>query len=127
MNKIVVKQISKNHRGVFASSNIKKGEIIEESPVIVIPKKDQKVLDKTYIFNYYFDWGNSDQPAIALGFGSLFNHSYDPNAEYKENVKKRIMIFRSIKDIKKGEEILTNYNGESTDKSPIWFKVKKKF
>ncbi|KKR69950.1 MAG: hypothetical protein UU12_C0033G0001, partial [Candidatus Woesebacteria bacterium GW2011_GWA2_40_7b] len=35
-------------------------------------------------------------------------------------------VFRAIKPIKKGEEILVNYNGEPDDESEIdWFEVKK--
>lgn len=125
MNKIFTKNISKNNRGVFASANIKKGEIIEICPVIVVPIKDKKHIDKTFIYNYYFKWGSRNQPAIALGLGSLYNHSYQPNAEYDQKIKKRVIVFKAIKDIKKDEEILTNYNGEPKDQTPLWFKVTK--
>jgi SET domain-containing protein len=30
------------------------------------------------------------------------------------------------REIKKGEELSINYNGEVTDKSPVWFDVRKK-
>jgi SET domain-containing protein len=30
------------------------------------------------------------------------------------------------KEIKKGDELCINYNGEVTDVSPVWFDVKKK-
>jgi uncharacterized protein len=123
-DKIYVKQLSKKHRGVFAKTNIKKGETIETCPVLIIPLKDKKLIDKTFTFNYYFHWGRQNQPAIALGYGSLYNHSYNPNADYSENIKKQVIIFKAIKNIKKDEEIRTNYNGNSDDKSPLWFKVK---
>ena len=36
------------------------------------------------------------------------------------------MTYRAIKDIKKGDEILVNYNGEPDDITPIdWFEVEK--
>lgn len=127
MDKILVKNISKKHRGIFAKSDIKKGEIIETCPVIVIPLKDQKLIDRTFVFNYYFRWGSRNQPALALGYGALYNHSYTPNARYDQNVKKKIIVFKAIRNIKKGEEILTNYNGNPEDQSEIWFKVKEKF
>ncbi len=125
MNKIIVKKVSKNHLGVFATTDIKKGEIIETCPVIIVPFKDQKLIDKTHLYNYYFKWSNKNQPAIVLGWGSLYNHSYQPNARYDQKVKKRQMIFKAIKNIKKGQEIYTNYNGDPEDQSALWFKVKK--
>jgi len=121
--KIIVKKLSKNYRGVFAKTKIKKGEIIEKCPVIVIPLKDKKLIDKTHIYSYYFHWSSRNQPAIALGYGSLYNHSYKPNADYNQDVKNKLIVFKAIKDIKKNEEIFTNYNGEPSDKSPLWFKV----
>lgn len=124
MNKIIVRKISKDNRGVFATTRIRKGETIEICPVIIIPLKDKKALDKTHIYNYYFRWGRRNQPAIALGYGSLYNHSYNPNAEYDQKVKRGVIIFKAIKEIKKGEEILVNYNREPSDKSKLWFKVK---
>lgn len=123
-NKIEVRNISKTERGVFASFHIKKGEVIEMSPVILIPKNQQKVIDKTSVFNYYFYWGPKNQPALALGYGSLYNHSYQPNARYDHDEKRRLMIFRAIRDIKKGEEIRTNYNGDPDDQTKVWFPVK---
>ena len=125
MPKIYFKQISKKHRGVFARKKIKKGEVIEICPVIIMPKRDQKILDKTNLFSYYFYWGRNNTSAIALGYGSLYNHSYTPNAEYEENVRKKVIVFKAIRNIKKGEEILTNYNGNSDSKEKVWFKVKK--
>lgn len=109
---------------MFAITDIKKGEIIEASPVLIIPKSQQKLIDRTFVFNYYFYWGPKNQPALALGYGSLYNHSYAPNARYDHDEKQKVMIFRAIKDIRKGEEIRTNYNGDPDDRTKVWFKVK---
>lgn len=121
--KIKIRITNKKYRGVFATARIKKGEVIESCPVVIIPKKEQKLIDKTHLFSYYFIWGKNNTAAIALGYGSLYNHSYNPNAEYEEDVKKQIIIFTALRDIKKGEEITTNYNGEPDSKDKVWFKV----
>lgn len=110
-------------RGMFAAERIKKGQIIEVCPVIVIPNRDKKLIDKTHLFDYYFMWGTKNQPAIALGYGSLYNHSYDPNAEYDQKVKRNVIIFTALRNIKKDEEITVNYNGDPGNKSSLWFKV----
>ena len=124
MYKIFVKTIRKNYRGVFASENIKKGETVEICPVIVVPKKHEKMIDKTHLLNYYYLWGPQNQPAIALGYGSLYNHSFSPNIEYEEKVKKKVLVFKALRNIKKGEELKSNYNGDHDSKDEVWFKVK---
>ena len=79
---VMLKRAIGKGRGVFARRAIKKGEVIEKVPVILIPKETVvgnafgKVLDK-YVF-----WWNNKTLAISLGYGSMYNHSFTPNAEY---------------------------------------------
>lgn len=115
-------QISKAERGVFAKDLIKKDEVIEICPVLVVPRKDYPILKKTILRNYYFMWGKVTC-GICLGFGSLYNHSYKPNATYKKDIKDQTIRFIAIKNIKKGEEITVNYNyGDPDDKKSLWIK-----
>ena len=61
---------------------------------------------------------------VALGCGSIYNHSYQPNAKYKEKYKEKMINFIAKNKIKKNEEITVNYSqGNQKDKSPLWFKV----
>lgn len=79
MLSISVKDSPGKGRGVFAQRNFKKGEVIETCPVIVLPAKEIDSLELTQLYNYYFAWGpDSKDGAIALGYGSLYNHSYNP-------------------------------------------------
>lgn len=116
-------------RGVFSYEEINKGDTIEICPVIELFSKDVTFLKRTTLKNYYFLWGmNHDTLAICLGFGSLYNHSYSPNATYKKNIKQNLITFVAIKDIKKNEEIAVNYNyGDPNDKSPLWIKTIKPY
>jgi SET domain-containing protein len=34
------------------------------------------------------------------------------------------MTIKTVKPIKKGEELFINYNGNADDDSPVWFDVK---
>lgn len=116
-----VKQ-SQYGRGVFATCDIKKDTLLEVSPVIIFPKEEYKYLKKTNLINYVFWWGkNYDECALALGIGSLFNHSSTPNSIYKRKRKEGTIKFYAYTDIKAGEEIRINYNGEPDDKTPLWF------
>ena len=60
--------------------------------------------------------------ALALGYGSLYNHSYQPNARYDDE-SGQTKVFTAIRDIEAGEEITVNYNGEPEDESPVGFEV----
>ena len=111
-------------RGVFARVAIKKGEIIESCPVIEIPKYDTSSRESILVTYIYYLGKNKERPMLALGFGSIYNHSYQPNAQYKERYKEKVIDYIAIKEIKKDEEITVNYSqGNNQDKSPLWFKV----
>lgn len=115
---------TQNGRGIFATKPYSVGDIIEVSQVILLGRNDTKKIDGTVLYNYYFSWGNkNDQAAIALGNGSLFNHSYEPNAKYIKNQTNKTIQFVAIKPIKKEEEIVVNYNGDPNSKKPLWFDV----
>lgn len=100
-------------RGVFAARRIRAGEVIEEAPVIVVPASDVPALKRTALFDYYFLWGEaSGEAAVCLGYGSLYNHSATPNAEYVRLFERQAIRFKALRAIEEGEEILTNYHGK---------------
>lgn len=110
--------------GVFALENIKKGEIIEVCPLILVPIKDFEQIKKTKLYYYFFEYTKTFF-AIALGYCSLYNHSYSPNAKYVFDYKKRTITVVALRIIEKNEEIFFNYNYYPNDKSPLgdWFKA----
>jgi SET domain-containing protein len=119
---IEVKRVSGKGRGVFAREKIPAGTVFERVPVIVMPTEDiVESTDKCVLANYVFDWGKGTV-ALALGFGSLYNHSYNPNARYDDEGR-QTKIFTALRDIEPGEEITVNYNGHEDDQSPVGFDV----
>ncbi|MDE1191775.1 MAG: SET domain-containing protein [Arachidicoccus sp.] len=109
-------------RGVFATKNIAKGTVIEISPVIVLSVKDRAIIEQSVLTNYIFEWGNSKRKAIlALGYISMYNHSYDANCEYEMDYDEDIMTITTVKPVKKGEELCINYNGVPDKKDEVWF------
>jgi uncharacterized protein len=127
-NKVIIAQslINKAGRGVFAAQDIEEQEIIESCPVIEMSLEDSHRLKETQLKNYYFMWGPGEEKervAICLGFGSMYNHSYKPNATYSKKLADHVIEFVAIKPIKKGEEVTVNYNyGKPEDKSTLWIK-----
>jgi len=108
-------------RGVFAAEGIAAGEVIERCPVVPLPdRKDRARLRKTGLVNYYFLWGDRrDRTAICLGWGSVYNHSFSPNARYEKRMEDARMDFIALRDILPGEEITVNYNGAPDDMRPL--------
>jgi uncharacterized protein len=114
-------------RGVFTGEPLEAGSLIEICPVIVLPEEDLPVIHGTRLHDYYFLWGDDQKKcAIALGNGSLYNHSYEPNARYLLDYEHDTIDFYCIKNIEAGEEITVNYNGEPDVKTPVWFDENKK-
>lgn len=100
-NKLIVKKSSTHGYGIFAGKKIKKGEKIEEC-YIIISKGGDKTLE-----DFYFDV--KGKYGIFTGFGIIYNHSDDPNADYTINVKQRLVTIKANRDIRKGEEIFISY------------------
>jgi SET domain-containing protein len=121
---VYIQETPRTGRGVFARRDIRKGELIERSPVVVVPREQWKKIDETILSNYVFDWGETEEDAaVALGYVSIYNHSYTPNAELTECLDDLIIEVSALQDIQKGEEIFVNYNGSPNDRDELWFDV----
>lgn len=70
---------------------------------------------------YFLKEPEENRAAIALGFGSLYNHSYEPNATYEKQLEEGCIDFRALSDIPADTEITVNYNyGNPDDKKRLW-------
>ncbi len=96
-------------RGVHASRRIHKGELIESCPIIPLREEDTAHIDETVLTKYYFGW-KDETNCIVLGYGSLYNHSDNPNAEYRRNFADHVLEFYALRDIREEEEITIKYN-----------------
>ena len=124
---LYIQKTKEKGRGVFTKEPIPAGTLIEISPVLVLSNSDTGVVDKTKLHNYIFLWGvRETRSCIALGFCSIYNHAYNPNCEYEMDFDAETMAIKTRRDIKKGEELSINYNGDVEDQSEVWFDVKKK-
>lgn len=109
-------------RGVFARQFIAEGTVIERVPMLVFPEKELESENGfASLYHYAFEWGKGTV-GLALGYGSIYNHSYSPNARY-DDYPQRTKVFTAVKDIQPGEEITINYNGEPDITSPMEFDV----
>ncbi len=120
---VYVKRITGKGRGVFARRPIAKGEVIERVPVIIVPNDHFAGGLKNPTLSRYCFIRTDTTVAVALGYGSLYNHSYRPNARYDDGPM-QTMYFTALRAIAPDEEITVNYNGVPTDRSPMHFEVR---
>jgi SET domain-containing protein len=115
-----VKHCGHKGRGIFAKRSFTKGELIERAQVILVPGDQWLEMEKTALADYYYNWGENGA-AIALGFGSLYNHSYSPNTMYIKHYSELVIDYVALCDIAIGSEITINYNGHPLNQQPVWF------
>ena len=112
-------------KGVFTSERLDAATIIEIAPVIVMSKEERRLLDKTTLHDYIFEWGNDKkQCCMALAYVPMYNHSYKSNCEYEMDFDEQLISIKTVRFIKEGEELLINYNGDWNDATPLWFNAK---
>ena len=115
-NKITIKKskIKNAGRGVFATTDIKKGEVIEICPVLIFNKKDTDNVMQTLMGEYVYAY-EKERTMFALGYGSLYNHNNVANAKYEliehEGLpeQRNELCITSLRHIDKNEEIYINY------------------
>ncbi|MEN9685051.1 MAG: hypothetical protein RLZZ28_837 [Bacteroidota bacterium] len=112
-------------RGVFSTEKIEAGTVIEISPVLVLSAEERKTVEKTLLFDYIFEWGiDKKEACVALGYLSMYNHSYRANCEYEMDFDNLLMTVKTVRTIEAGEELFFNYNADFDNASPIWFEAK---
>ena len=110
--------------GVFTTRAFNVDTIIEISPVLILSNEERIQVEKTKLYNYIFAWGTDEkEAAVGLGYISMYNHSYSSNCEYEMDFDAGTMTIKTVKPIKKGEELFINYNGNADDETPVWFDV----
>jgi len=111
-------------RCVYTSEDLHIGDLIEICPIIKIKKGNLEYLNKTNIYNYYFLWEEEGYEAcVALGYGSLYNHSAQPNAEVVMDYDDNTIRIEAKTEIKSGTEILIDYTGGTRGVVELWFAV----
>lgn len=105
--------------GVFANRRFEADEVIERCPVLTLSGADADAVVDTVLGNYVYEWEHGY--ALALGFGSLYNHSHRPSARYEMDYDNDEIHMVARRRIKRGEEITISYNGDADDQAPVWF------
>ena len=104
-------------RGVFALRAIRKDEIIETAPVILVSAANVPN-DGGAPDGYLLDWEpdvEGEEHCMPLGYIMLYNHSDKPNMRLEQDTGEMTMAAIALRNIKAGEELTWNYACD------IWF------
>jgi SET domain-containing protein len=108
--KIYVKKSPIHGWGVFAKEDIMENEVFEECPVLTLPIEKGEAT--SLLVDYRFNWpqgGDWQEQVLALGYGSLYNHSENANAFWISDLENKTFKFVSNRLIKQDEEIFVWY------------------
>lgn len=108
--KICVRRSELHRWGVFALRDIQKDEMLEEAPYFVVPMDEINAAPSCLTYSYWLDGGSM---LIGTGGACLYNHSYEPNADYQIDKVNEIIRHYATRDIEAGEEITINYGEEN--------------
>ncbi len=116
-SKIIVNYSGIEGIGVFATQDIKEGEVVERCPMVRLGWRSNYVHDPV-IWKYLYTQPKCDCTDcknhgfifwMVLGYGMIYNHQDIPNTKWKFNYKQSIADVVASKDIKAGEEIFVSY------------------
>ncbi len=113
-------------RGVFAARAFAAGELVESAPVVLCNGRFEAL--PAELRALLFDWahlaGARSGHALALGYGSLYNHDNPANLRYEAESQRHRLRFVAARDIAVGEELTINYNaagGGHASAQDNWF------
>jgi SET domain-containing protein len=101
MRSVIVKKSKINKKGVFANKNFKKGEVVLKWHPKKIKKSDVEKLPDSQ--KHYIDKVGKSGYFLMRAPEKFVNHSCSPNTKTKN------FSDIAIRNIRKGEEITTNY------------------
>lgn len=106
-------------RGVYASQDIPYNTLIHISPLLLFPSGSAipEALyspERAVLCHYTYTFGR-DHQALALGLGSMFNHSKHNNVGFIIDKPNLLIKYFSVTSISSGSELCINYGNH------LWF------
>lgn len=109
-NLLILSSHPSRGRGVYASKPLRAGTVVEISPVLLFSKEEwENHGSKTILDCYTFKWGRMGEMALALGLGSLFNHSATPSVSFRLDRSAHCITYTLMSDVVAGEELCISY------------------
>jgi len=111
---LVIKSDTPKGRGVFSTSLIPSGSIIDICPVLPLGAEENEThIKKTSLYHYTYNWSIVEEggksktvQAVVFGLGSMFNHStQEQNVGWIRDTRRLVVVYRALRDIPAGEEL----------------------
>ena len=85
--------------------------MVEQAPYLVVPAD---ACNPNILADYVFRLSDPKQPdvelrALVLGWGSIYNHSNEPNIEYAILAKRKLFQYTTTRKIYAGEQLFVSY------------------
>ncbi|KAI9596426.1 hypothetical protein BDF19DRAFT_439034 [Syncephalis fuscata] len=106
---LVIRQDADRGRGIYTTTELPAHTLIDVAPVLLMSEL------RPPFDHYTFCWPGPRPHALALGIGSLLNHSAEPNAYFLRDIPNGLVRFFTLKPVPAGEELFISY-GEN-----LWF------
>lgn len=112
MRSLYVRPAGEKGRGVFTSAPILSGDLVERCEALVLKHPRRGSTLDHYVFRH------GAVSLLALGNGSLYNHSARPNCVFTtfSGNGRAFVLFHAVRDIAAGEELTINYGPD------LWFR-----
>lgn len=105
--KVEVRYSPGKGRGVFATRTIRRGEVIEAAPSLLVPSGDTKRIETSFLKHYIFQTDSGLDYVVATGYVAIANHAEDNNAEF--HVSREVSKIKAVRTIRRGDEVTVNY------------------
>lgn len=97
--------------GVFANRPLPKGTVVEQCACLHVPFHSLDPSLRNYTFND--PTAPPDVPDMQLltytGNCAAYNHSSDPNVDYRYDSEMERLVMTTNRDVREGEELFDNY------------------
>ncbi|KAF8945008.1 hypothetical protein BGZ47_003398 [Haplosporangium gracile] len=101
-------------RGIVTTVVVPARTVIDISPILLFPSEEYSTHGQyTQLDHYTYRWKGG--MALALGLGSMFNHSSTPNVGFQRDIDNGLIRYSTLREIQVGEELCISY-GPS-----LWF------
>jgi SET domain-containing protein len=101
-------------RGIVTRRPIPSRTIIDISPILLFPTEEYNQHGQfTQLDHYTYRWQGG--MALALGLGSMFNHSNKPNVGFQRDFPNKVIRYSTLREIEEGEELCISYGPN------LWF------
>ena len=110
-------------RGIFAARKLVPFELLHVAPCIIMPRVEYDAHGRHTVLEEYLFNAPDGSRLLALGLGSLFNHSRQPNVDYRIRSSEGnvICFYVGHRAIEAGEELCIYYGPDEH----LWFPMPK--